>query len=62
MQGFNNDMGLDLLMNPKKKIGSDAISISSRSSLGSRRSKGSAPPQVIDIRVDDNDEEEVQRG
>ena len=58
MQGFNNDMGLDLLMNPKKKIGSDAISISSRSSLGSRRSKGSAPPQVIDIRVDDNDEEE----
>jgi hypothetical protein len=59
MQGFNNDMGLDLLMNPKKKIGSDAISISSRSSYGSRRSKSTLPPpessQVINIKVDSSE-------
>lgn len=31
--GFDKDMGLDLLMNPRKKQGSDAISLGSRSSL-----------------------------
>ena len=55
--GFDRDMGLDLLMNPKKK-GSDVVSISSRSSLddgdkGSVRS-GSLrsvriSPDVIDV-------------
>jgi hypothetical protein len=69
MQGFNNDMGLDFLMNPKKKLGSDAISISSHSSHRSHRSHrstrshrshrshasgGGMEPQIIDINLNDN--------
>lgn len=56
--GFEKDLGLDLLMNPRKKQGSDAISVSSRSSLNddkmSVRSGGSIKsvsiqPAVIDV-------------
>lgn len=55
--GFDKDLGLDLLMNPKKKLGSDAISLSSKSSLnddkisvrsGSIRSV-EIRPSVIDV-------------
>jgi hypothetical protein len=62
--GFDKDLGLDLLMNPRKKLGSDVISLSSKSSLnddkisirsgGSMRSGGSIrsieiKPSVIDV-------------
>lgn len=56
--GFEKDLGLDLLMNPRKKQGSDAVSISSKSSLndadrlsvhsGSIKSI-SITPDVIDV-------------
>lgn len=63
--GFDRDLGLELLMNPKKKVGSDAVSMSSRSSAGledevvSVRSV-SLKPNVINIadhlREEDEDE------
>ena len=74
--GFEKDLGLDLLMNPRKKQGSDAISVSSRSSLNddkmSVRSGGSIKsvsiqPAVIDVgnhmhmsNDDDDDEYETE--
>jgi len=70
--GFDKDLGLDLLMNPKKKLGSDAISLSSRSSFnddkisvksGSIRSIN-IQPDVIDvgnhINQQSEDEEEYE--
>lgn len=47
---FENDLGLDLLMNNKKKISSDAISMSSRSSIPVARSGSSSPvAEPIDV-------------
>lgn len=47
---FENDLGLDLLMNNKKKISSDAISLSSRSSIPVARS-GTHSPVAESIEV-----------
>lgn len=47
---FENDLGLDLLMNNKKKISSDAMSLSSRSSMPIARS-GTHTPVAESIEV-----------
>lgn len=55
--GFEKDLGLELLMNPRKKHGSDAISLGSRSSLDDDRmsihsgsiKSISVQPAVIDV-------------
>jgi hypothetical protein len=71
---FEKDLGLELLMNPKKRLGSDAVSLSSRSSFnddkisvksGSIRSI-EIRPDVIDVgnhinmNQDDDDEYETE--
>lgn len=61
---FDRDMGLDLLMNPRKKTGSDNISvISSRSSRSYRDNDNISiksleiNPNIIDVNVNENLEE-----
>lgn len=66
--GFDRDLGLELLMNPKKKVGSDAVSMSSRSSVGFEDEavsvrRVSLKPNVINVadhlrEVDEDDEDE----
>lgn len=51
--GFEKSLGLDLLMNPKKRMGSDAVSLSSRSSFNDDKiSVKSGSIRSIEIRPD----------